>query len=67
MARQEARQTLAACNVPVGSDFHALHSEQVAALLQAANAANYRQPRNANGSRARYFHARLERLASFRG
>lgn len=37
------------------ADFHALPSSAVAALLAAADLHNYRQPRNASGSRARCF------------
>jgi hypothetical protein len=34
-------------------DFHALTSDEVEAVLRAAEAAGYRKPKNANGSRAR--------------
>ncbi len=45
-------------------DFHALDSSQVEGVIAAADAARYRAPRNANGSRARYFHAYLQRAAA---
>lgn len=45
-------------------DFHALDSSQVEGVIAAANAAKYRAPRNANGSRARYFHAYLQRAVA---
>ena len=44
-----------------GADFHALGSRQVDTLLEAAKRVGYRKPKNANGSRGRYFHAYLER------
>jgi hypothetical protein len=58
-----AQATLAALGIPVGSDFHALRRELVDGLLEEADRVHYRQPANANGSRARYFHDRLQRLA----
>lgn len=55
-----------ACAILVGAqaggDFHALRSSQVDALLTAADRYKYRKPKNANGSRARYFHAYLQRV-----
>lgn len=58
-----ARARLARCGVSVAHDFHSLRSEAVEALLVEADADGYRQPKNANGSRARYYHARLVRAA----
>jgi len=58
-----ARHVLAAYAIPIGADFHTLGSDQIAGILAAADWCNYRKPRNANGSRARAFHARLDRLA----
>lgn len=66
MTRSDAFNILAQCGIPPGSDFHRLGSDQVEALLERAKAWKYRQPKNANGSRARCFHARLERLAARR-
>lgn len=60
-----ARETLRLCRVPIGADFHTLDSDRIDALLTAADLARYRKPRNANGSRARYFHALLQRRASW--
>lgn len=62
--RDIARAILAACAVDPGQDFHVLRSSQVEALLEAATFCNYRAPRNASGSRARYFHARLVRATT---
>jgi hypothetical protein len=48
--------------IPVDRDFHTLNSQHVRNVLDAADAMKYRAPRNANGSRARYFHAYLCRV-----
>lgn len=58
-----AREALRACHVPFHADFHTLSSAQVDALITEANRVKYRRPKNANGSRARYFHNRLQRKA----
>lgn len=47
--------------IDFSADFHTLRSAQVEALLTAARACGYREPKNANGSRARYFFAYLVR------
>jgi hypothetical protein len=64
LSRTDAHDLLARAGVPVPSpDFHTLHSAQVEKLLILAKAWRYREPKNANGSRARYFHAYLCRAA----
>ena len=60
-----ARATLANLNIDVGQDFHTLSAATVDALLIEANRVKYRKPQNANGSRARYFHERLQRQAQY--
>jgi len=57
-----AREILRRCNIAPG-DFHALPSAQVESLVATAREYGYRAPRNANGSRARYWHAFLTRRA----
>jgi hypothetical protein len=47
----------------VGRDYHALPSSVVCELLEYADEMKYRKPKNANGSRGRYFHAYLVRRA----
>ena len=59
----QAREILRRAHIPA-IDFHALDSAAVDRLLIEADAVKYRKPRNANGSRARYFHAYLTRTAS---
>jgi hypothetical protein len=61
--RSRAREILRQCRAPIGGDFHALPSDTVAALLGEADAYGYRKPRNANGSRGRYWHGHLQRVA----
>ena len=62
MDPQTARTILRNCRAE--GDFHALGTEAVDRLLSHADAMNYRKPPNANGSRARYFHAYLQRVAA---
>lgn len=45
------------------ADFHQLNSAQVERVLYWANSYGYRPPRNANGSKARYFFYMLQRHA----
>ena len=61
--RLNARETLTALSIGLDQNFHTLRSEQVDGLLREADRVRYQKPRNANGSRARYFCARLQRLA----
>ena len=60
---QIARSLLESCNA-LGVKFHAVPSRNVVALLAWANHYKYRAPKNANGSRARYYHAYLVRRAA---
>jgi hypothetical protein len=61
----DAAEILRRCGCASGRgtwwDFHALPTSTVAALVAEANAAGYRAPKNANGSRARYFYSALRR------
>lgn len=45
------------------SDFHTLSSSQVDIILDSAKECRYRKPKNANGSRARYFFCAVQRKA----
>lgn len=64
MDKADARALAALYRIPLDRDFHALPSDTVESIIAAADSVKYRRPRNANGSRARYFHARLVRLAN---
>lgn len=46
------------------ADFHTLRASEVDALLAYADEYKYRKPRNASGSRARYFFHYLQRRAA---
>lgn len=62
----DVSRALARCNqsgISLTDDFHALTSAQVETLIELANADQYRKPANANGSRARYYFAALQRKA----
>lgn len=59
-----AAQSLATLyRIPLDRDFHALDSATVESIIAAADSVKYRAPANRNGSRARYFHAYLQRLS----
>lgn len=58
-----ALEVLHRAGVAIGADFHTLNSSQVEALLVEADRVKYRKPKNANGSRGRYFHDMLQRRA----
>jgi hypothetical protein len=62
-ARLNALAVLQSCGIYIGADFHTLRSSQVGELLACADLAGYRKPKNANGSRARYFHDLMQRRA----
>lgn len=59
--RFEACSILRELRIPVGEDFHVLSSSKVSDLLEVADRLKYRKPKNANGSRGRYFHERVQR------
>ena len=64
LSNYEAAEILSRCHVDKGGDFHRLRTEQVEDLLAFADMHGYRKPRNANGSRGRYWCAHLQRLAA---
>lgn len=47
-----------------GEDFHTLSSSKVDQLLAEAKGYGYQKPKSASGSKGRYFHAHLQRLAA---
>lgn len=61
--RVDARAFFQNVNIRPDQDFHTLSSAQVDLILKAADAAKYRKPKNANGSRARYFFQLMQRMA----
>lgn len=64
--RASAKATLAWLGLNVRRDFHQLNTHQVESLAKAAKAVRYSAPKNANGSTARYFFARLVRHATMK-
>lgn len=64
MDRETAYLILNQCGIPKGTNFFTLGQSQVSTLLTYADRYKYRAPKNANGSRGRYFHAYVERAAS---
>ena len=65
--RAHARYALRNLNIAIGQDFHTLNSAQIEGLLLEADRVRYQKPASANGSRARYFHDRLQRRAQTPG
>lgn len=55
MTRYDATNYAHRFSVPLGKNFFTLTSFEVCRVLEAADAHRYRKPKNANGSRARYF------------
>lgn len=63
MHKSDAADILQRAGVARGANFHTLRASQVDALLVEADRVKYRKPKNANGSRGRYFHDMLQRRA----
>lgn len=61
--RDHAQNVLSLCHIERGQNFYTLSSSQVDDLLHHADLERYHKPKNANGSRGRYYHERLQRLA----
>lgn len=59
----KSKQVLDDLGISTESDFHSLSSDKVEMLLKEAIKQKYRKPKDANGSRARYFFNRLQRAA----
>lgn len=66
-ARLNACAVLEMCGINRDSDFHTLSTSQVESLLREADRVKYRKPKNANGSRARYFFQLMQRHATAKG
>jgi hypothetical protein len=67
LGHYEARGILAGIGCEYNADFHRLDSNQVNRVIMEADQYGYRAPKKANGSRARYFFAYLQRAASRTG
>lgn len=67
MNREQAAQILRDAGISPDLNFFQMRSWQVAALLVEADLIKYRKPKNANGSRGRYFHAHVMRAYNRKG
>jgi hypothetical protein len=63
MTQMEAEQVLTDCDIAGGTDYHKLYGWQIDELKRFADMRRYRKPKNANGSRLRYFYAYVDRVA----
>lgn len=63
LTKLEARDIAHRYAIPLHSDYHALPWSTVQRVINAANDHGYRQPKNASGSRGRYFFDYLQRRA----
>jgi hypothetical protein len=59
--KQQAITALYYAGISIGQDYHELHSSDVSTVLVWAAKCRYYKPKNANGSRARYFFESLQR------
>ncbi len=63
LTRSAAFDILDQVGATTETDFHTLGSSEVESVLASADLYKYRKPRNANGSRGRYFFAYVQRVA----
>ena len=63
MSAYDAREILIALGMSDKPDFCTLNSYRVSEILDIADFVKYRAPKNANGSRARYFYSYVCRRA----
>lgn len=60
-AKEVIIEKMHSAGIDTNADFHTLSSLQVETIVELADLWRYRKPRNANGSRARYFFAFMAR------
>jgi len=60
IAKEYARNLLRSKGISFKADYDTLHISDVDRLLEVADLMRYRKPKNANGSRGRYFFAYLQ-------
>lgn len=58
---ENASGQLNSAGIKIKQDFFTLRSEQIHVLLDLAKVQGYKKPKNANGSKARYYYAALQR------
>jgi hypothetical protein len=64
MTKDIATDLIHKFQIRTDKDFYTLSSAEVHRVLEAADDRKYRKPKNANGSRARYFFAALKRATN---
>ena len=64
LTKYEAQNLLTLAGIARFTNFYTLSASQVDSLLSLADLVKYRKPRNANGSRGRYFYEYLRRTVS---
>lgn len=64
LTSRDARSILSRCGINPDCDYGDLPSAKVNALGEFAISYRYQKPKGASGSRGRYFHAYLTRLAA---
>lgn len=63
MNKPTAELLARAFKIDLSKNFFQLRLSEVEKVILAANTVKYRKPKNANGSRARYFYAALQRAS----
>lgn len=58
---QQALETLSPQGIDFKADFFTLPPSAIELLLEEADRQKYRKPKNANGSRGRYFYTAIQR------
>ncbi|GAC1371027.1 MAG: hypothetical protein NVS3B25_19000 [Hymenobacter sp.] len=60
--KEQAIKALSQSGIYMNTDYHELHRSDVDTVLRWAAKCRYYKPKNANGSRARYFFESLQRV-----
>ena len=60
MTKENARNLLRSKGISFKVDFYTLRTSEVGELIEVADMMHYRKPKNASGSRGRYFFAYLQ-------
>lgn len=64
VSRMQASDLLASCGSNPQENFYSLTQSQTSQVLACARSVGYKQPKNSNGSKARYFFEYLQRRAN---
>jgi hypothetical protein len=67
MTRSDAANLCNKYHIDTHKDFFVLSASEVGQVIDAADEWGYRKPKNANGSRGRYFFAALQRAINRKG